>query len=110
MLTAEGCRRRRERLWSKLDPPPESDYLLLSDPIHLIYFANYFVDPISLGAGFPGYLMIRKDGHAKLLRDDRAPQSAKLAHAEEHRVIPWYDGKSLADGPRQLAVLAEVNP
>src|SRR5258707_15680127 len=83
MLTAEGCRRRRERLWAKLDPPPESDYLLLSDPIHLVYFANYWVDPISLGAGFPGYLMIRKDGHAKLLHENRAPQSAKLAHVEE---------------------------
>ena len=48
--------------------------MLLSDPIHLVYFANYWVDPISLGAGFPGYLMIRKDGHAKLLHEDRAPE------------------------------------
>ncbi len=110
MLTAEACRRRRERLWAKLDPPPESDYLLLSDPIHLVYFANYWVDPISLGAGFPGYLMIRKDGHAKLLYENRAPQSAKLAHAEERRAIPWYDAQSPAHGPRQLAVLTEVNP
>jgi Xaa-Pro aminopeptidase len=110
MLTAEGCRRRRERLWAKLDPPPETDYLLLSDPIHLVYFANYWVDPISLGAGFPGYLMLRKDGHAKLLYENRAPKSAALAHVEEQRSIPWYDGNSVAHGPRQLAVLAEVNP
>ena len=110
MLTAEGCRRRRERLWAKLDPPPETDYLLLSDPIHLVYFANYCVDPISLGAGFPGYLMLRKDGHAKLLHDNRAPKSTQLAHVEERRSIPWYDGNAPANGPRQLAVLAEVNP
>lgn len=110
MLTAEGCRRRRERLWAKLDPPPETDYLLLSDPIHLVYFANYFVDPISLGAGFPGYLMIRKDGHAKLLHENRAPKSVLAAHVEERRSIPWYDGNSPGHGPRQLAVLAEVNP
>ena len=110
MLTAEGCRRRRERLWAKLDPPPESDYLLLADPIHLVYFANYWVDPISLGAGFPGYLMIRKDGHAKLLHEDRAPKSKLLAHAEEVRAIPWYDGQTPAHGPRQLAVMSEVNP
>ena len=111
MLTAEGCRRRRERLWAKLDPPPETDYLLLSDPIHLVYFANYWVDPISLGGGFPGYLMLRKDGHAKLLHENRAPKSASAnAHVEERRSIPWYDGTSVAHGPRQLAVLAEVNP
>ena len=110
MLTAEGCRRRRERLWAKLDPPPESDYLLLSDPIHLVYFANFWVDPISLGAGFPGYLMIRKDGHAKLLHENRAPKSVQAAHVEERRSIPWYDANSPANGPRQLAVLAEVNP
>lgn len=110
MLTAEGCRRRRERLWAKLDPPAESDYLLLSDPIHLVYFANYWADPISLGAGFPAYLLIRKDGHAKLLHENRAPKSALLAHADERRSIPWYDGSAPGNGPRQLAVLAEVNP
>ena len=110
MLTAEGCRRRRERLWAKLDPPPESDYLLLSDPIHLVYFANYWVDPISLGAGFPGYLLIRKDGHAKLLCENRAPKSTRSAHVDERRDIPWYDGQTPGRGPRQLAVLSEVNP
>ncbi|MBI1832959.1 MAG: aminopeptidase P family protein [Planctomycetes bacterium] len=110
MLSAEGCRRRRERLWAKLDPPSESDYLLLCDPIHLVYFANYWADPISLGAGFPAYLLIRKDGHAKLLHENRAPKSALLAHVEERRSIPWYDGSAPGNGPRQLAVLAEVNP
>lgn len=110
MLTAEGCRRRRERLWAKLDPPPETDYVLLSDPIHLVYFANYWVDPISLGAGFPGYLLIRKDGHAKLLCENRAPKSTQLAHVDERRAIAWYDGQTPGRGPRQLAVLSEVNP
>ena len=110
MLTAEGCRRRRERLWAKLDPPPETDYLLLSDPIHLVYFANYWVDPISLGAGFPGYLLIRRDGQAKLLCENRAPKSTQSAHVDERRSIPWYDGQTPGHGPRQLAVLSEVNP
>jgi Xaa-Pro aminopeptidase len=95
---------------AKLDPPPDSDYLLLSDPIHLSYLANYWVDPISLGAGFLGYLLVRKDGHAKLLHDNRTPKSTQLAHAEEIRSIPWYDGQSPARGPRQLAVMSEVNP
>src|SRR5262245_22064057 len=110
MLTAEGCRARRMRLLEKLNPPPDADYLLLADPIHLMYLANFWVDPISLGAGFPGYLMVRKDGYAKLLHDNRLPHSVEAAHVEERREISWYDGQTPGHGPRQLAVLESVNP
>src|SRR5580658_4833231 len=110
MLSAIGCLQRRQRFWKLLDPPPESDHLILSDPIHLTYLANYWVDPISLGAGFPGYLIVRKDGPAKLLHEDRAPLSAEQAQVEEWRVIPWYDAQSPGKGPRQLACLESVNP
>jgi Xaa-Pro dipeptidase len=110
MLSAEGCLQRRQRFWKLLDPPPESDYLILSDPIHLMYLANFWVDPISLGAGFAGYLIVRKDGHAKLLYDNRLPKSVNLAHVEERRTISWYDGQSPGKGPRQLACLEAVNP
>ena len=65
--------------WSALEPAPEGDYLLLADPIHLMYLANFHVDPFSLGAGFRGYLLVREDGHAKLLHDDRMPKSAAQA-------------------------------
>ena len=51
MLTAEGCRQRRLRLWQQLDAKPDAGYLLLADPIHLVYLANCWVDPFSLGAG-----------------------------------------------------------
>jgi Xaa-Pro dipeptidase len=110
MLTAEGCRKRRERFWQELDAKPDADYLLLADPIHLVYLANCWVDPFSLGAGFRGYLLLRKDGHAKLLHDNRLPPSVEEAHVEERRAVPWYDGQSPGKGPRQLAVLSEVNP
>ena len=110
MLTAEGCRRRRERLWQQLDPKPDSDHLRLADPIHLMYLANFYVDPFSLGGGFGGYLLLRNDGHAKLLHDNRLPESASEAHVEERVVVPWYDGQSPGRGPRQLASLGEVNP
>lgn len=110
MLTAEGCRQRRQRFWQQLDPPPDSDFLVLADPIHLVYLANFYVDPFSLGAGFRGYLIVRKDGHAKLIHDDRLPKSVEAAHVEERRVVVWYDGQSPATGPRQLAPLAMVNP
>ena len=110
MLTAEGCRQRRQRLWHRLDPRPEADYLVLADPIHLMYLANFHVDPFSLGAGFRGYLILRNDGHAKLIHDNRLPKSVELAYVEERQLVPWYDGQSPGRGPRQLAPLESVNP
>jgi Xaa-Pro aminopeptidase len=110
MLSAEGCRQRRLRLWQQLDPKPESDHLRLADPIHLMYLANFYVDPFSLGGGFGGFLLLRKDGHATLIHDNRLPKSVEQAHVDERRVVTWYDGQSPAHGPRQLAVLDRVNP
>jgi Xaa-Pro aminopeptidase len=110
MLSAEGCRQRRQRLWERLDPKPDSDYLLLSDPIHLTYLANFHVDPFSLGGGFGGCLLLRNDGRAKLIHDNRLPKSVEVAHVEERRVVTWYDGQSPGRGPRQLALLEAVNP
>ena len=110
MLTAEGCRARRERFWQSLDPRPEGDHLRLADTVHLAYLANFHVDPFSLGAGFGGYLLVRRDGHAKLLHDNRLPKSVEQAHVEERVVVPWYDGQSPGRGPRQLALLGSVNP
>src|ERR1700756_3822050 len=110
MLTAEGCHQRRQHLWSRLDPPPDTDHLRLSDPIHLTYLANFHVDPFSLGAGFGGYLLVRKNGHAKLIHDNRLPHSVEQAHVEDRVVVPWYDGQSPGQGPRELALLQAVNP
>jgi Xaa-Pro aminopeptidase len=110
MLTAEGCRQRRERLWERLDPPPEGDHLRLTDPIHLTYLANFNVDPFSSAAGFGGCLLVRRDGHAKLLHDNQMPDSVRAAHVEETVVVPWYDSQSPARGPRQLALLGATNP
>src|ERR1700730_3494442 len=110
MLSAEGCRQRRQRLWQRLEPWADGDYLLLADPIHLMYLANFWVDPFSLGGGFRGYLLLRKDGHAKLIHDDRLPHSVEQAHVGERRAVPWYDAQSPGRGPRQLVPLAEVNP
>jgi Xaa-Pro aminopeptidase len=75
-----------------------------------MYLANFHVDPFSLGAGFGGILLVRKDGHAKLLHDNRLPQSVEQAHVEERRIVTWYDGQSPGRGPRQLALLGGVNP
>jgi len=108
MLSAEGCQRRRERLWQRLDPKPESDYVLLADPIHLMYLANFWIDPFSLGTDFGAFLLLRQDGHATLIYDKRSPKSVEHAHVDEQRVTNWYDGQSPGKGPRQLALLDAV--
>jgi Xaa-Pro dipeptidase len=110
MLSAEGCRLRRQRLWQQLDPQPESDHLRLADPIHLMYLANFHVDPFSLGAGFGGFLLLRQDGHTTLIYDNRLPGSVEDAHVDEKREVRWYDSQSPAHGPRRLALLERVNP
>ncbi len=110
MLTAEGCLQRRKRFWDLLDPKPEADHVRLADPIHLTYLANFFVDPFHFSGGFGGYLLVREDGHAKLIYDNRLPASVQQAHVEERHIVDWYDGQSPATGPRQLALLEAVNP
>jgi hypothetical protein len=104
MLTAEGCRQRRQRLWQRLDPQPDGAFLLLADPVHLMYLANFWVDPFSLGAGFGGVLRLERDGRAILIHDNRLPKSVEQAHVDERRVVPWYDGQSPGRGPRQLVL------
>ena len=103
MLTADGCRQRRQRLWDRLDPLPGTDWLVLADPAHLRYFANFYVDPFSLGADFSGILVVRRDGHATLFYDNRLPATVEQAHVDERVKVPWYDGQSPGRGPRQFA-------
>jgi Xaa-Pro dipeptidase len=110
MLTAEGCRQRRQRFLERLVPWPGGDHIRLADPLHLNYLAGFHVDPISLNAGFGGVLILRKDGHTRLLHDDRLKAAAAAAHVDERTVVPWYDGQSPGRGPRQLALLGGVNP
>jgi len=108
MLTADGCRARRVRLWEALRNRIEVPSLVLADPIHLRYLANFYVDPFSLGADFGGVLVIRRDGHATLFHDRRLPESVQAAHVDRRDVIAWYDGQSPGVGPRRLALRPAV--
>ena len=108
MLTADGCRARRARLWDALRDRLDVPALVLADPIHLRYLANFHVDPFSLGADFGGVLVVRPDGHATLYHDRRLPESVKAAHADRTEVIDWYDGQSAGRGPRRLALRPAV--
>lgn len=108
MLTAEGCRSRRQRL---LDLLRANEPLVLADPVNLRYFANFYVEPFSLGADFGGLLVIRPDGHATLHHDNRLPKTVELAHVDERLPVVWYDGQEPCHGPRQriLRGLVDLN-
>src|SRR5947209_6798506 len=103
MLTATGCRTRRTRLWDRLQLSESVDHIVLGDPLHLRYFANFYVTPISSSADFGGLLLVRRDGSATLFHDNRIPSTAvKIAQAEEKQSAAWYDGQSPGRMPRQL--------
>lgn len=104
MLTAEGCRQRRQRFWAKLGNAMVGDILLLADPLHLMYFANFHVDPFSLGGDYGGLLELRRDGRTTLWHDNRLPHTADEAHVDERKVVTWYDGQTPGRGPRRLAL------
>lgn len=108
MITADGCKARRKRLWDALRGHLDVPALVLADPIHLRYLANFYVDPFSLGADFGGLLVVRPDGDATLYHDRRLPESVKAAHVEKTEIIPWYDGQSPGQGPRRLALRPAV--
>jgi Xaa-Pro aminopeptidase len=103
MLTADGCRQRRTRLWERLKLSDSTDHVVLGDPAHLRYFANFSPEPISSSADFGGLLLVRQDGHATLFHDNRAPSfCVKNAHVDEFQSVIWYDGQSPGRAPRQL--------
>ena len=106
MITAEGCRMRRQRLLDGLRP---TEPLLLADPIHLRYFAGCYVDPFSLGADFGGVLRIAPDGRTTLFHDNRLPKSVELAHVDERTPVLWYNGQQPGHGPRRVILRAAID-
>lgn len=104
MLTADGCAGRVSRLLAALRP---TEPLLLGDPLHLRYFANWYIDPFSLGADFGGFLKIDPDGKTTLYYDHRTSKSVDLAYAAERVAVKWYDGQTPGHGPRRM-ILRDV--
>ena len=94
MLTAEGCEARRERLWRSL--PTSCDLLVVGDPAHLIYFANYAPSPFVFRTVESGALLLLEPGRATLVADDMLGPFLDRAYADERVAPVWYDGKHAA--------------
>jgi Xaa-Pro aminopeptidase len=99
MLTADGCRARRRRLWSAIAHPV--DWILIADPLHLMYFANYSPSPFVFRTQDAAALLILgRDDSSILVADNLLRQFADLAHVDEVVAPDWYRGVATAP-PRQ---------
>jgi len=95
MLTREGCERRRKRLWETL--PEKPDWIVLSDPQHLFYLANFWVSPFVFRANDAGaVLILGRDGLSTLVADNLLSGFAEKAFVSETVLPVWYRGAESA--------------
>jgi Xaa-Pro aminopeptidase len=96
MLTEQGCRDRRKRLWDVL--PAECDWVLIADPRHVLYFANFLVNPISFSTSERGLLLLERSGKATLIAENFTRRTATSEPFVDDEVgsaadEKWYDHK-----------------
>ncbi len=104
MLTADGCRARRQRLWERLQPKP--DWVLIADPQHLVYFANYYQSPFVFRSADAGaVLILGADGSSILVADNIVSPFAGRACVDDIDTPVWYEGK--ASAPHREAFLVK---
>lgn len=90
MLTREGCLSRRARLWRTL--PEQAAWVLVTDPRHIHYFSNFWIDPFSFSSGARAFLILERTGRATLLCDNLAFRSSSSAPVIDREIIgTWYD-------------------
>lgn len=105
MLTKEGCKQRRQRFWDALPTKPE--VVLIADPQHLFYFANYMHSPFVFRSNDAGaVLILHADGRAVLVADSMVKVFCDLAHVDDVVAPTWYDGKHTA--PHREALLVKT--
>lgn len=95
MLTREGCLARRKRLWEAVGKKnADAEWLLIADPRHVQYLANFWVQPLSFSGGERGILLLERDGPVTLFADNFALRSAAHPPYVDREVVePWYDHK-----------------
>ena len=109
LITAEGCRGRRQRLLEHVDGQP--DCILLGAPRNLALFTGFYASPFSYSSqNAQALLAIFKDGRSALVVDNILEETAKSAYADEVVVANWSDGRrsltarstSLVDAARKF--------
>jgi Xaa-Pro aminopeptidase len=96
MLTEQGCLDRRKRLWDAL--PDDCEWVLIADPRHVLYFANFLVNPISFSTSERGLLLLERSGKATLIAEDFTRRTATSDPFVDDEIgsgadEKWYDHK-----------------
>ena len=91
MLTAQGCRARRDRLFAALPSPCE--ILVLGDPASLVYFANYVPSPFEFRTVESSALLVLEPSKATLVADSMLEPYLKKSHVDAVDAPTWYDGQ-----------------
>lgn len=104
-LSEEGCRGRRARLFSKLEPKP--DLILLGGADHLAYFANFFVPDYVFQANDASAYLVLTEDESILVHDNLLDGFAASAFVDSRRGVTWYRGQEPATD-RQGLVLEQV--
>lgn len=89
MLTEQGCLTRRARLWKLV--AAGIDWVVITEPAHLAYFANFVPSPFVFNSqNGGGVLILGRDGSAIMIADNVQEPFLNAAFATE-RVMPvWY--------------------
>ena len=91
MLTAPGLfQARRGRLFHALPSP--CDVLIVGDPSHLVYFANYVPSPFEFRSVESSALLVLEPARTILVADNLLGPFLEKAHADEVVAPTWYDG------------------
>ncbi len=107
MLTAQGSKTRRDRLWKTLPSP--CDLLLVADPSHLIYLAAFAPSPFVFRTVESGAMLILQPDRATLVADDMLRPFLDRAFVDEIHAPTWYDGNHTAPHRRRLLVESTLN-
>src|SRR5262245_32471184 len=104
MLTQEGCKTRRDRLWARLHPKP--DALVIAEPPHPAYSADHVPSPFVFRSNDAGAMLIlTPDGKATLVADNLLEPFAKEAKVDEVVAPVWY--RSIESAPPREAFLCK---
>ncbi len=110
MLTAEGCAARRQRLW-ETEAAQGCSALIVGQPAHLIYFANYLPSPFEFRTCEQAALLLMTPNKSTLIADNLLEPYLDEAHVDAIDAPTWYDGqKPTEPRPARLieATLAQL--
>jgi Xaa-Pro aminopeptidase len=102
MLTSLGCETRRKRLFDRV---PNTDWIVISDPASLVYFASFCPSPFVFNSqGAAALLVLGRDGSAVLVADNVQEPFANAAFVTEVVAPVWYRCVESAGHRRSLLV------